>query len=73
MNRTWIIGDGDKARWHVANRRTSEYGTTSYVPICSGRPLYSPWGIASRFCERPSEIEHAVCKKCEAALAKEIA
>lgn len=63
--REWIIGSGNAARWHVGQVTSNGNGQT----LC-GRHLYSPYGISHKAADRPSEIEHAVCARCDAALAR---
>lgn len=67
MEYTWIRGDRNTARWHIATEHDTGYGTRHWVPIC-GRSVYSPYGPARVVCERPSEVEYAICKACAARL-----
>ena len=74
MNRLWIIGAGDSARWHLGESRKSTYGTgRHYYARCTGKQVYSVWGVSHVECERPKEIEHAVCKRCDRLLTQETA
>ena len=69
--RLWIIGDGTRARWHVGSLRKSQhYGCDQYIAACTGRAIYGPYGIGKFEGERPSEVEWAVCKRCDAIIAK---
>ena len=68
----WIIGDGNSARWHLAVRGEPAYaGHKNLRTRCTGKALYSTWGVSTQEFGRPNEIEHAVCARCDAMLAKE--
>lgn len=69
--RLWVLGQTSRSKWHAATKRPSDYGgTDQFIKACDGKAMYSPYGVTNMTCDRPSEIEHGVCPRCEAALAK---
>lgn len=65
IEETWILGEGDNARWHLGVERASAYepGRTHWVTACAKRQIGGAFGPRTHR-GRPSELEHAHCQRC---------
>ena len=69
--RTWVLGASPGAKWHLAWRFKSAFSqTVHFRTVCTGKSLYSVWGVTTWEGTRPKELENAVCKRCDAILAR---